>query len=88
MTRKDLTLWLSFSGKTLLRKMLIMGRAIGIGEHWRTQIKFESFPVYNAEGAVAVIQPKQKLSHLPACVISAKSPNPDKPEKLNIVLAS
>ncbi len=43
--------------KALLGRSLIVSRTVRVWEHRESQIKFESFLVSNAEGAVAVIQP-------------------------------
>ena len=49
---------------TLFVWLLIMGRAVCIGEHWESQLELESLTVYDSEGAVAVVQLHQELRHL------------------------
>ncbi len=41
--------------KALLGRSLIVSRTVRVWEHRESQLKFESLPVYNAGGAVAVI---------------------------------
>ena len=46
-------LWLAEC--SLLSRGLVMDGIVRIWEHWGTQLKFESLPVYDAKSAVAVI---------------------------------